>query len=46
MIANPELKAYRYDPYAKVLSREKYDVDEMKATRQYVCFDSLYLIEC
>ncbi len=34
MIANPTIPAYRYDPYAKVLSREYYDHDDMKATRQ------------
>jgi 2-(3-amino-3-carboxypropyl)histidine synthase len=34
MIANPTIPAYRYDPYAKVLSREYYDHDDMKTTRQ------------
>jgi 2-(3-amino-3-carboxypropyl)histidine synthase len=34
MIANPTIPAYRYDPYAKVLSREYYDHDDMKVTRQ------------
>ncbi|KAG7272183.1 hypothetical protein CRUP_036897 [Coryphaenoides rupestris] len=33
MIANPELPAYRYDPYSKVFSREYYDHDAMKAIR-------------
>jgi len=34
MIANPLVKAYRYDPYSKVLSREYYDHDLMKKNRQ------------
>lgn len=33
MIANPELQAYRYDPYPKVLSIEKYDLPEMMGIR-------------
>ncbi|KAF2076032.1 hypothetical protein CYY_002646 [Polysphondylium violaceum] len=34
MISNPHIKAYRYDPYAKVFSIEKYDFDEMYRMRQ------------
>jgi len=34
MIANPLVKAYRYDPYSKVLSREYYDHDLMRKNRQ------------
>ncbi|XP_031206902.1 2-(3-amino-3-carboxypropyl)histidine synthase subunit 1 isoform X4 [Mastomys coucha] len=34
MIANPNISAYRYDPYSKVLSREYYDHQRMQATRQ------------
>jgi hypothetical protein len=33
MIANPTIPAFKYDPYSKVLSREHYQVDEMKALR-------------
>lgn len=33
MIANPELMAYRYDPYPKVLSIEKYDLPQMMEIR-------------
>lgn len=33
MIANPQLKAYRYDPYPKVLSIEKYDLPQMMGIR-------------
>ena len=33
MIANPSLKAYRYDPYSKVFSHEEYDHSLMKANR-------------
>uniref|UniRef100_A0A671EGZ7 2-(3-amino-3-carboxypropyl)histidine synthase subunit 1 n=3 Tax=Rhinolophus ferrumequinum TaxID=59479 RepID=A0A671EGZ7_RHIFE len=34
MIANPNVPAYRYDPYSKVLSREHYDHQRMQANRQ------------
>lgn len=34
MIANPDIPAYRYDPYSKVFSREYYDIEKMHANRQ------------
>ncbi|XP_072548076.1 2-(3-amino-3-carboxypropyl)histidine synthase subunit 1 [Salminus brasiliensis] len=34
MIANPDIPAYRYDPYNKVFSRERYDHEAMRANRQ------------
>lgn len=34
MIANPTVKAFRYDPYSKVFSQEYYDHDLMKKNRQ------------
>lgn len=34
MIRNPSVAAYRYDPYAKVLSRERYDTAGMLGERQ------------
>ena len=34
MIANPELSAFRYDPYSKVFSQEYYDHDLMKENRR------------
>ncbi|XP_070249950.1 2-(3-amino-3-carboxypropyl)histidine synthase subunit 1 [Myotis yumanensis] len=34
MIANPDVPAYRYDPYSKVLSREHYDHQRMQTNRQ------------
>lgn len=34
MIANPDLPAYRYDPYGRILTREKYDHLGMKAARR------------
>lgn len=34
MIANPKLRAYRYDPYEKKLSEEFYDHDTMRVVRQ------------
>jgi hypothetical protein len=48
MVANPELPAYRYDPYAKALTRERYRIEEMHGLRQaaiavgacYVCLHS------
>ncbi|XP_053313078.1 2-(3-amino-3-carboxypropyl)histidine synthase subunit 1 isoform X2 [Spea bombifrons] len=36
MIANPDVKAYRYDPYSKVFSREYYDHGTMMKNRQEV----------
>lgn len=33
MIANPSVPAFRYDPYSKKLTRERYDHREMKAVR-------------
>ncbi|KAM9468962.1 2-(3-amino-3-carboxypropyl)histidine synthase subunit 1 isoform 1-T1 [Clarias gariepinus] len=33
MIANPDVPAYRYDPYSKVFSREYYDHEAMRANR-------------
>lgn len=34
MIANPRVPAFRYDPYSKKLTRERYDHALMKRTRQ------------
>lgn len=34
MIANPQLKAYRYDPYGKKLTIEEYENDKMKSIRK------------
>ena len=34
MISNPDVPAYRYDPYSKVLSREHYDHQKMKEVRR------------
>lgn len=36
MIANPSIPAYRYNPYDKTLSRERYDFDTMTQIRRYV----------
>jgi len=33
MIANPDLPAFRYDPYSKKLTRERYDHKEMQSVR-------------
>lgn len=33
MIANPAVKAFRYDPYSKKLTEERYAHDEMRAMR-------------
>lgn len=33
MIHNPQLIAYRYDPYGKTLTRERYDTEKMKFNR-------------
>ncbi|KAH8830665.1 putative diphthamide synthesis protein-domain-containing protein [Flagelloscypha sp. PMI_526] len=34
MIANPSIPAFRYDPYSKKLTRERYDHREMRDARQ------------
>ena len=34
MIANPDIPAYRYDPYARVLTRERYDHEDMRRVRR------------
>lgn len=33
MIANPSIPAFRYDPYSKKLTRERYDHEEMRSIR-------------
>jgi 2-(3-amino-3-carboxypropyl)histidine synthase len=33
MIANPSVPAFRYDPYSKKLTRERYDHCEMQTIR-------------
>jgi 2-(3-amino-3-carboxypropyl)histidine synthase len=33
MIANPFVPAFRYDPYSKKLTRERYNHQEMRAAR-------------
>lgn len=33
MIANPSIPAFRYDPYSKKLTRERYDHEEMNQVR-------------
>ena len=35
MIANPSIDAFRYDPYSKVLTKETYETERMKAMRWY-----------
>eukprot|EP00892_Ulva_mutabilis_P000935 jgi/Ulvmu1/10842/UM007_0016.1 len=34
LIANPSLRAYRYDPYGRVLTEEQYDQHGMRAVRR------------
>lgn len=34
MIANPTLKAYKYDPYDKQLTEEQYDYNKMVSVRK------------
>jgi len=34
MISNPSIPAFRYDPYSKILSRERYDIEGMHAMRR------------
>lgn len=34
MIANPDVPAFRYDPYSKKFTRERYNHQEMQTTRE------------
>jgi 2-(3-amino-3-carboxypropyl)histidine synthase len=34
MIANPHIPAFRYDPYSKKVTRERYDHNRMKEIRR------------
>ena len=34
MIANPDLPAYRYNPFDKAITKEGYDVEQMKTNRR------------
>lgn len=34
MIANPDVPLYRYDPYAKAITRERYEHGRMHAMRK------------
>ncbi|KAK6968719.1 Diphthamide biosynthesis protein 1 [Biomphalaria glabrata] len=40
MIHNPNLPAYRYDPYSKVFSQEYYDIQRMHIVRQKAISDA------
>nr|NVI71044.1 putative diphthamide biosynthesis protein 1 [Cucujiformia] len=40
MIANPKIEAFRYDPYAKELTREYYENDKMNVIRKKVVEES------
>ena len=35
MIANPTIRALRYDPYSKTLTDERYETDKMKSIRKH-----------
>lgn len=36
MIQNPSMEAYKYDPYSKKLTSEKYDHVQMQQIRKFV----------
>ncbi|KAH8049649.1 hypothetical protein JL720_15556 [Aureococcus anophagefferens] len=40
MIHNPDIPAFRYDPYGKVLTRERYDVPRMRRLREAAVRDA------
>ena len=40
MIANPSVPAFRYDPYSKKLTRERYDHGEMRTVRNQAVQDA------
>lgn len=45
MIANPTVPAFRYDPYSKKLTRERYDHIEMRTIRDQAVQDARKSIE-
>ena len=45
MIANPTVPAFRYDPYSKKLTRERYDHGEMRTVRDQAVQDAQKSIE-
>ena len=45
MIANPSIPAFRYDPYSKKLTRERYNHDEMKSIRSNAVKRAKYSIQ-
>jgi 2-(3-amino-3-carboxypropyl)histidine synthase len=45
MIANPTVPAFRYDPYSKKLTRERYDHGEMRMVRDQAVQDARKSIE-
>lgn len=45
MIANPTVPAFRYDPYSKKLTRERYDHGEMRTIRDQAVQDARKSIE-
>jgi 2-(3-amino-3-carboxypropyl)histidine synthase len=45
MIANPTVPAFRYDPYSKKLTRERYDHGEMRTVRDQAVQDARKSIE-
>jgi len=45
MIANPTVPAFRYDPYSKKLTRERYDHTEMRTVRDHAVQDARKSIE-
>ena len=45
MIANPTVPAFRYDPYSKKLTRERYDHEEMRMVRDQAVQDARKSVE-
>jgi 2-(3-amino-3-carboxypropyl)histidine synthase len=45
MIANPTVPAFRYDPYSKKLTRERYDHGEMRTVRDQAVQEARKSIE-
>lgn len=41
MIANPSIKAFRYDPYAKRLTEERYGHEDMRAMRRVAVMEAV-----
>lgn len=46
MISNPDIPAFRYDPYSKKLTRERYDHEKMRLVRENAVQSARQSLKC